>query len=135
MIKTPFRTSRGATAETLACTHLKQQGMALIERNYRTRQGEIDIIAKDGETLVFIEVRLRSHGDFGSAAQSINRRKQRRLISAAQHYLLSKGLTDTQPCRFDAVCMSTIDTDSPQVDSQHRDNTIDWIRDAFRPEA
>ena len=142
MLKNPFRSGSktkpdtpGAIAENRACDYLSQQGIAIVERNYRTQRGEIDIIARDGETLVFVEVRLRSHATFGGAAQSIDRRKQARLISAAQHYLLKTGLTDSQPCRFDAICMSAVATDPDLGSKPKNSGTIDWIRDAFRPEA
>ncbi len=140
MVKLPFRSNphsgkpgKGATAENLACRYLSQQGLNIVERNYRTQRGEIDIIARDKNALVFVEVRLRSHPGFGGAAQSINPQKQARLISAAQHYLLKTGLTDAQPCRFDAICMSTIDANT--LKTQPNNQQIDWIRDAFRPEA
>ncbi len=142
MVKLPFcskqnanKPNRGANAETLACRYLSEQGVKIVERNYRTQRGEIDIIARDEGTLVFVEVRLRSNPGFGGAAQSIDARKQARLISAAQHYLLKKGLTDAQPCRFDAICMSAVDTDTAKTDTHTNKQHIDWIRDAFRPEA
>lgn len=142
MVKLPFfsnqpsdKASRGASAESLACRYLSQQGLKIIERNYATQRGEIDIIARDEDALVFVEVRLRSNPGFGGAAQSIDARKQARLISAAQHYLLKTGLTDAQPCRFDAICMSAIDADTANTNPQQNNSHIDWIRDAFRPEA
>ena len=142
MVKLPFRskphadkTQRGASAESLACQHLSQQGLDIVERNYRTQRGEIDIIARDGETLVFVEVRLRSNASFGGAAQSIDARKQARLINAARHYLLKTGLTDAQPCRFDAICMNAVASASAAKSEPQDNSAIDWIRDAFRPEA
>ena len=142
MVRLPFRSKRhadkansGATAENAACHYLTQQGLNIVERNYRTQRGEIDIIAHDGDTLVFVEVRLRSNPRFGGAAQSIDARKQTRLISAAQHYLLKTGLTDAQPCRFDAICMNTVNTHSTGTSGTQDSCTIDWITDAFRPEA
>lgn len=141
MVRHPFRSKRhtdsaksGATAENAACHHLKQQGLKIVERNYRTQRGEIDIIARDGGILVFVEVRLRSNLRFGSAAHSIDARKQARLISAAQHYLLKTSLTDAQPCRFDAICMNTVATHSTGTSDTQDNSTIDWITDAFRPE-
>ncbi len=141
MVRLPFRSKRyagtansGASAEDLACHYLSQQRLEIVERNYRTQRGEIDIIARDGDTLVFVEVRLRSNPSFGGAAQSIDARKQTRLISAAQHYLLKTGLTDALPCRFDAICMNTVDSPSPGKSKPQDNRTIDWIRDAFRPQ-
>jgi len=142
VVKLPFRSkqrsntaSKGESAESLACHYLSQQGLKLVERNYRTQRGEIDIIARDGDTLVFVEVRLRSNAGFGGAAQSIDARKQARLISAAQHYLLKTGLTDAQPCRFDAICMNAVASPSAAKNKPEDNSAIDWIRDAFRPEA
>ena len=142
MVRLPFSSKRnadkansGANAEELACHYLSQQNLKIVERNYRTQRGEIDIIARDGDTLVFVEVRLRSNPGFGGAAQSIDARKQARLISAAQHYLLKTGLTDAQPCRFDAICMNAVASPSAAKSSSQDNSAIDWIRDAFRPEA
>ncbi|MCS6995534.1 MAG: YraN family protein [Casimicrobiaceae bacterium] len=77
------------------------RGWRLLERNWRCRFGEIDLIARDGDTVVFIEVRHRSDDRFGGAAASIDRAKQRRLSRAAQLYL--SGYSDIPPCRFDVV--------------------------------
>jgi putative endonuclease len=107
----------GAEAEQLAASYLQRQGLTLVESNYRCRFGEIDLILRDGPTLVFAEVRQRSRGDFGGAAASIDARKQQRIILAAQHYLST--LARMPPCRFDAVLL----------DAAAR---IEWIKDAFR---
>ena len=88
------------------------------KRNYRCRFGEIDLIMRDGETLVFVEVRMRTNRNFGGAGSSITLLKQRKVVRAARHYLLSLR---TEPCcRFDAVLLSRNDG---------RD--IEWIRNAF----
>jgi putative endonuclease len=105
----------GAQAEQRALDLLLAGGVKLQARNYRCRAGEIDLIVTDGATLVFVEVRMRSRGGFGSAAESITARKQGRIIAAAQHYLASKR---PPACRFDAV---VIDGDAEPV----------WIKDAF----
>lgn len=108
---------RGRDAEERAATFLKQQGLTLIERNYRCRLGEIDIIARDGNTLVFVEVRMRSGTGFGGAASSITAAKRRKLTLAARHYL---ARTRTTPaCRFDALLITG---------AAH---AIEWIRNAF----
>lgn len=107
----------GAAAEELAARHLLAQGLRIIERNFRVRGGEIDLIAKDGKTLVFVEVRLRSRGDFGGAAASITAQKQQRIILAARHYLQAHG---EQSCRFDAILLDALDA-----------KTVEWIKGAF----
>lgn len=95
----------GAQAEQTAAQYLQRQCLRLLHSNYRCRFGEIDLILKDRDTLVFAEVRMRSRSDFGGAAASIDARKQNKLILAAQHYLSS--VSPTPPCRFDAVLLSS----------------------------
>ncbi len=107
----------GVAAEALAAKYLQQQGLTLVTRNYHCKAGEIDLIMRDGHTLVFVEVRLRSNSRFGDAASSITLDKQRKLTKAAQHYLQQHGDT---ACRFDAILM-----DSAQ------ESHIEWIRNAF----
>jgi putative endonuclease len=109
------RATIGAAAEARAEAHLAAHGLVLVARNWRCRMGEIDLIMKDGATLVFVEVRSRAHGGFGGAAASITGAKQRRIALAARHYLA--GLGKTPPCRFDAVLIE--------------DGRLEWIRDAF----
>ena len=111
------RQAKGAAAEQLAADYLARRGLAVIERNFRVRGGEIDLICRDGQTTVFVEVRLRSRGDFGGAAASITAAKQARLIVAARHWLLRHGET---PCRFDCVLLDGPDTPA-----------VEWLRDAF----
>lgn len=98
------RRERGEAGERAAERFLTQRGLRLIERNYRCRYGEIDLVMRAGETLVFIEVRLRRDHAFGGAAESITPRKQRRIQAAAQHYLA--GMASPPPCRFDAVLLN-----------------------------
>ncbi len=109
----------GDSAESQACDHLQQQGLTLIERNYRTRRGEIDLIMQQDRTLVFVEVRLRANDQFGSAAESITSRKQSRIIAAAQHYLQQQP--SSLACRFDVVAISG-----------KTDRSINWIPNAFQ---
>ncbi|BBJ00704.1 UPF0102 protein [Ferrigenium kumadai] len=108
----------GALAEQWAAQYLQRQGLKPVESNYRSRFGEIDLIMRDGATLVFVEVRLRRNGDFGGAAASIDAHKQQRLIRTAQQYLAS--LPRLPPCRFDALLMD---------DAQGRN--AQWLRNAF----
>lgn len=107
----------GGQAEALAATYLKQQGLKLLTSNYHCRFGEIDLIMRDGKTLVFVEVRLRSNASFGGAAMSITTVKRQRLVQTAQHYLQQHG---ESTCRFDAILMSTLDM-----------GDIEWIQNAF----
>lgn len=110
----------GAQAEQTAAQYLQRQGLRLLQSNYRCRFGEIDLILKDRESLVFVEVRLRSRSDFGGAAASIDARKQHKLILAAQHYLSS--VSPTPPCRFDAVLLS----------SAEGGEGVEWLKNAFQ---
>jgi len=110
--------TRGAQAELLAAQFLQRNGLKLLQQNYRCRHGEIDLILRDGDMLVFAEVRLRSRADFGGAAASINAAKQNRLIHTAQHYLST--LAHIPPCRFDAVLLDALDNPS-----------VEWVRNAF----
>ena len=98
--RTPAQAS-GGRAEARAAQFLAAHGLQVVARNYRTRLGEIDLIARDGAALVFVEVRLRTGDRFGGAAESIDGRKQRRLVAAARHYL--SRLRCEPPCRFDVV--------------------------------
>ena len=107
----------GALAEALAADYLQRHGLRLIERNYRCRLGEIDLILNDGPVLVFAEVRLRHTADFGGAAASITAAKRQRIVWAARHYLSGKP---ERACRFDAVLLDALAADR-----------IEWIKDAF----
>ena len=109
------RQSDGARAEAMAAEFLVARGLVVIERNWRRRCGELDLIARDGETLVFVEVRLRTRADFGGAAASITAAKRARLAAAAGHYLA--GLDRTPACRFDAVLLDALDP-----------KRIEWLR-------
>ena len=107
----------GDLAETLVAQYLQARGLRLIERNYRCRAGEIDLILAEGPVLVFVEVRLRRKADFGGAAASITAAKRQRILRAARHYLSGRP----EPvCRFDAVLLDALAADR-----------IEWIKDAF----
>lgn len=110
-----MRQAKGAAAECAAAQMLAARGLSVIARNFRVKGGEIDLVCRDGDTTVFVEVRLRTRQDYGGAAASITATKQRRLILAARHWLARHGET---PCRFDAVLSDG--------------ETLEWIRDAFR---
>lgn len=98
------RQALGVSGEDLACAELQRRGYAIVERRYRTRFGEIDIIAKDGLTIVFIEVKTRMTQDFGGAAAAMTGWKQRRIARMAVDYLARQNLHDC-PCRFDVVAI------------------------------
>jgi len=106
----------GNVAEDLALSFLKAQGLQLKARNFTCRLGEIDLVMAERGTIVFVEVRQRSSGAFGGAAESITARKREKLLATARFYLAR--MRDLPPCRFDAVL----------VDGQGR---VQWIRDAF----
>ncbi|MEA3412739.1 MAG: YraN family protein [Pseudomonadota bacterium] len=106
----------GALAEQWACEYLQRRGLKLLGRNYRCRMGEIDIIMRDAETVVFVEVRFRSHPGFGGALASIDARKQSRILAAASHYLQ----------RHELRCPTRID-----VVGVRARNRIDWLSNAI----
>ena len=110
------RAVAGERAEALAAEFLAARGLTILERNFRRRCGELDLIARDGDTLVFVEVRLRTRGDFGGAAASITAKKRARIAAAAGLYLAR--LSRTPPCRFDAVLLDAIDP-----------ARIEWLKD------
>lgn len=113
----PSARDQGLAAEAAAARFLESRGLAIVARNYRTRFGEVDLVARDGDTLVFVEVRKRKWRAFGGAAASVDARKQLRLVAAARHFLARLG---SEPaCRFDVV---TWDGDS---------TAPGWIRGAF----
>ncbi len=95
----------GKIGERHAVRFLSKAGFAIVARNYRTPLGEIDIVARDGETLVFIEVKTRSSRAFGLPQEAVDRRKQRQLIRAAQVFLKAHG-EPAVPCRFDVVAVT-----------------------------
>lgn len=93
----------GTRYEQMACDYLEEQGLEVIETNYRTRLGEIDIIAKDREELVFVEVKYRKDRSCGGAAYAISRKKQMTIIRVANMYIRMHRLPLSAPYRFDAV--------------------------------
>lgn len=98
----------GKQGEDLACAELRRRGYAILARRYRTRYGEIDIVARDGETTVFVEVKARGGGEFGGAAAAVTGWKQRRITTMAVDYLARHGLHD-RPVRFDVVAIELVD--------------------------
>jgi putative endonuclease len=112
----------GKAGEEAAVQYLCDHGYRILERNYRCRFGEIDLIARDGRTLAFVEVKTRRSQNYGPAAAAVTAEKQRHLIKASQVYLIQRK-NAAELCRFDVV---TIEMDAQQP-------RIELIKDAFRP--
>ena len=109
----------GSAAEDRALRLLVSRGMTLVERNFRCRVGEIDLVMRDGQALVFVEVRYRSDHRHGTAAETISLPKQRRFAAAARRYLQQHPAAARVPCRFDVVAITG--------------GRVDWLRSAFAP--
>jgi putative endonuclease len=116
-VRTPKQRA-GAAAEQAAADYLARHGLVLVARNARYPEGELDLILRERDAIVFVEVRMRSATAFGGAAASVDRFKQKRLQRAAQHWLLQHYGERWPACRFDVVTVQG-------------DGTIGWIRDAF----
>jgi len=111
----------GREAEDHARRYLARRGLKLVTRNYRSPYGEIDLIMRERDMLVFVEVRFRQNTEFGLAAETVGPRKQARLRATAEHYLMNtKGASD-KPCRFDVVALAGDPTNG----------SINWYPDAF----
>ena len=116
---------QGEDAEIACCSYLKSQGLKLIDKNFNSRFGEIDIIMLDKKTLVFVEVRYRKNNKFGGALASITPSKQNKLRKTAELYLQKN--TQHQNARFDVVSMSK----NTQTNPDKQPYTFDWIPNAF----
>ncbi|MAT52704.1 MAG: YraN family protein [Porticoccaceae bacterium] len=123
----PSASKSGERAEQVAGDFLRRQGLKVVTTNYRCRGGEIDLVARDGQTLVFAEVRLRNHRQFGGGAASVDWRKQQKVIVAARHYLQALYASDPPECRFDVLSLSSAPEKKPPYN-------VEWIPDAFRPD-
>lgn len=108
--------TRGKLAENQACEFLQKQGLKLIEKNYNCRTGEIDLIMQDKQALVFVEVRYRAKNEYGSALDSVDQHKIKKLISAANHYISTHQID--QPMRFDVIGFNA-------------SNKPNWVKNAF----
>lgn len=115
---------RGKDAEAAACAYLEARGLRTITRNFRTSRGELDLVMRDGETLVFVEVRYRATRAFGLAQETVDRRKQSKLVTAAHCYLRSRPADASRPCRFDVVALHGDPVGGGR-------NDIEWLRNAF----
>ena len=96
------RVSLGKTGEDLACKQLERRGSAIVARRYRRRGGELDLVARDGKTMVFVEVKARKGRAFGEASEAVTAHKRLKITRLALDYLMRHRLTDC-PCRFDVV--------------------------------
>jgi putative endonuclease len=112
----------GKLGEELACNELEKRGYVILARRYRTRAGELDIVAKEREYVVFVEVKARQDGSFGDPEEAVTPQKQHRLVWMATDYLSRNNLHDV-PCRFDVVGINTSTTPP----------TVTVLPDAFRP--
>jgi putative endonuclease len=119
---TKARQEFGLLGEQLACNELEQRGYAIVERRYRTRAGELDIVAKHGDFLVFVEVKARSDRSYGDPEEAVTLQKQQKLVWMATDYLTRAGLHEV-PCRFDVVT----------INSEANPPVVTVIADAFRP--
>jgi putative endonuclease len=119
----------GEHAEALAAEFLAGRGLRIVARNFRVKGGELDLVAEDGRTLVFVEVRLRSNARFGGAGESITATKRRRVVLAARCFLASRKDYADRACRFDCVLLNGLNSADEPVSSR-----IEWIRDAFPAE-
>jgi putative endonuclease len=113
------RQQLGLAAEERAALQLQQTGYQILLRNFRCRLGELDIVARRGELLIVVEVRLRSRQDFGGAGASITSAKRRRIIRATRYLLVRRPALSRLQIRFDTLLLNS------------QDGTIDWIEDAF----
>jgi putative endonuclease len=104
---TQQRQEFGKDGENIAVRELERRGYEILARRYRTRHGEIDVVADDAGTVVFVEVKARATDEFGTAAEAVTAHKQRRLASMATDYLARNRLTD-RPCRFDVVAIDGV---------------------------
>lgn len=107
----------GSRYEEQAAACLVNQGYVILDKNYRCRSGEIDLIARDGSYLVFIEVKYRSHTSAGDPAEAVDRKKQKKVVNTARYYLLTHGYLEETPCRFDVAAVT--------------DSGVRIIKDAF----
>lgn len=114
----------GRQAESAAARYLRRRGLRLLERNFRCRSGEIDLIMRDGDILVFVEVRYRADDRFLDPAATVTPAKQRRLYTAAAAYLARRRLAD-RTCRFDVVTLT----------KRNYRPEFRWVKDAFGQDA
>jgi putative endonuclease len=114
-VRTDYRVSLGKQGEELACAALERRGYAIVARRYRTRCGEIDVVARDGGTMVFVEVKAKAGKSWGTARDAVTLRKRRQVISMAKDYL-ARHPVNAESCRFDVVAVTISRRHSPLVE-------------------
>ena len=112
----------GQQAEAQALAHLQQHGLQVLAQNWLCKGGELDLVMLDGDTVVFVEVRYRLHAQWGGALESIDARKQARVVNAAQQFLHQQASWASHPCRFDVIALEG---------SASKDMRLNWLRNAF----
>jgi putative endonuclease len=115
--------NRGKHYEREAARFLRQAGLEILSHNFRCKLGEIDLICREAETLVFVEVRYRGNPHFASAAASVTPAKQRRLLRTVAFYLQQRGLTDRQACRLDVIAL--------RPGHPKDEDAIQWLKNAI----
>ena len=108
------RVTLGKIGEDLACRELERRGYVILARRYRRRRGELDIVALDGQTTVFVEVKARQGHEYGEAVEAVTSRKRRRMVELAGDYVARHRLAN-RPCRFDVVSIH-LDTGRPVIE-------------------
>ena len=114
--------ARGRHWEGVAAEFLERRGLRILARGYRCRLGELDLVCRDGRTLIVVEVRARSSGAYVSAVATVGPRKRARIVQATRHFLMRHAEWHTAPIRFDVLTFDAIDTPAPEVQ---------WIQNAF----
>src|SRR5690606_12753645 len=113
---------QGERWEDAAARYLERHGLEVLEKNYRCRVGELDLVCRDADAVVVVEVRARAASAPVDALESIGPRKRRRIVQATRHLLLTHARLRSRPVRFDVVAIDAIDSDNPR---------IQWIKNAF----
>jgi putative endonuclease len=116
------RLERGREFEARAADYLEARGLTVFVRGYRCRLGELDLVCREGDSLVVVEVRARGSAALCSAIESIGAAKRRRIVLATRHFLMRHREWHNRPLRFDVVAFDAIDTAQP---------TIQWLKNAF----
>lgn len=117
-----MRLQRGRHWEAVAADYLEDRGLTVLARGYRCRLGELDLVCRDGATLVIVEVRARATSSFGSALETIGPHKRARIVQATRHFLMRRTQWSDASIRFDVVAFDAIETAEPAVQ---------WVRNAF----